>query len=203
MRNPLAGTLLVTLFVGAASAALLPPLGRPAAGPVAPLPNVTRAAAAEAAPRRLTLFRGLRSPAPAEQQVGVPTPRIASPTLGQRVADRVVVAASTWRFLFALSAVTGGWMAAHSWLGDPELIKLNLGISITTMLLAPLVAMSQHREARRDRAQARALYQTGLETQAEVARLHTRIDQLTAALNAREAAHAAAPIAGAPRAARE
>ncbi len=121
-------------------------------------------------------------------------------SFGDRVAEKVAQFAGSWKFLFLLSSGTMGWMAAHSMLGDPQLIKLNLSISIVTMLTGPLVLMSQNRSGERDRLRSERNLSVDIKAEKEITELHVKMDRLgeqlakmSAALDAKNAVDAPAP----------
>lgn len=80
-------------------------------------------------------------------------------TLGERVADRVTASFGSWAFILAQSAAIVVWIAANvvgvlrAW--DPyPFILLNLLFSTQAAYAAPLILLSQNRQAERDRVKA-------------------------------------------------
>jgi uncharacterized membrane protein len=76
------------------------------------------------------------------------------PSLADRLTEKVANFTGTGKFLALQGAITAGWIAGANWLGDPEMFKLNLSISITTMLATTVVAIAQRRADKRDRLRA-------------------------------------------------
>ena len=113
----------------------------------------------------------------------------ASLTLGQRVADRVARVGGSWRFIIAFAVFLVAWMALNSAMGrafDPyPFILLNLVLSCLAALQAPVIMMSQNRQAAKDRISARHDYEVNLRTQLEIIRLQRRFDMLLAKLDER------------------
>ena len=105
-------------------------------------------------------------------------------TLGERVADRVALFGGSWTFISIFLAVLLGWMAINSWLllrnpFDPyPFILLNLVLSTIAALQAPVIMMSQNRQAQKDRMQATQDYQINLMAEMEIRDLHDKLDGL-------------------------
>src|SRR5262245_47974657 len=74
-------------------------------------------------------------------------PRLAAPGLGDRVADRVASFGGSWTFIFLALAAILAWMIVNAVMGRPfdpyPYILLNLGLSCTAALQAPIIMMSQ------------------------------------------------------------
>src|SRR5438132_11453823 len=76
-------------------------------------------------------------------------------TMGQRVADRVASFGGSWPFIFIFGAIMVTWMGinivalAHF---DPyPFILLNLDLSTLAAIQAPIIMMSQNRQATKDK----------------------------------------------------
>ena len=107
----------------------------------------------------------------------------AEPTMGQRAADALARFAGSWGFVGIFTAVLLVWMAANVMLAlrafDPyPFILLNLVLSCVAAIQAPLIMMSQNREAERDRARAENDYRVGLKNEIILQDLHLKIDRL-------------------------
>jgi uncharacterized membrane protein len=105
-------------------------------------------------------------------------------TLGERVADRVAAFGGSWTFISIFGAVmliwvtlnTAAFFANHF---DPyPYILLNLFLSMIAAIQAPVIMMSQNRQAAKDRLQADQDYQVNLKAELEVAHLHRKVDHL-------------------------
>jgi uncharacterized membrane protein len=105
-------------------------------------------------------------------------------TLGQRVADRVARFGGSWPFIFIFGGVLLAWMALNSWLFahhpfDPyPFILLNLVLSALAAIQAPVIMMSQNRQAEKDRMQAQQDYEINLMAEFEIRDLHDKLDAL-------------------------
>jgi len=105
-------------------------------------------------------------------------------TFGERVADKVAAFGGSWTFILLFGAVLAGWMgvngyflAAHPF--DPfPFILLNLGLSALAALQAPVIMMSQNRQATKDRLKADLDYQVNLKAELEIAQLHNKVDRI-------------------------
>jgi uncharacterized membrane protein len=105
-------------------------------------------------------------------------------TLGQRVADRVAAFGGSWKFIFIFCSCMVIWVilntaAAFSRHFDPyPFILLNLFLSMIAAIQAPVIMMSQNRQAAKDRLQADADYEVNLKAELEVAQLHRKLDNI-------------------------
>lgn len=103
--------------------------------------------------------------------------------LGDRLADAVAATVGSWRFITIQSGLLAAWVLANAVLGggawDPyPFILLNLLLSFQAAYTAPIIMMSQNRQADVDRDRAVADYQVNLRAEAEIALLHEKIDLL-------------------------
>jgi uncharacterized membrane protein len=105
-------------------------------------------------------------------------------TFGERLADKVAAVGGSWTFIIGFSLFLIAWaafntviLARHAF--DPyPYIFLNLMLSMLAAVQAPIIMMSQNRQAAKDRLEARLDYETNLRTEAEIASLHEKIDLL-------------------------
>ncbi len=77
-------------------------------------------------------------------------------TAGERAADRVAAAMGSWRFIIIQSAIVAAWIALNLVAAlrhfDPyPFILLNLLFSTQAAYAAPIIMMSQNRQAAKDR----------------------------------------------------
>ncbi len=105
-------------------------------------------------------------------------------TFGQRLADKVAKVGGSWGFIIAFGCVLFGWMIVNTAIlmghaFDPyPYILLNLVLSTLASVQAPIILMSQHRAATRDRLVANHDYEVNLKAEIEIAALHDKIDQI-------------------------
>jgi len=103
-------------------------------------------------------------------------------TFGERVADQVARFGGSWTFIgwFMLTMVL--WMVWNSQLKKPfdpyPFILLNLCLSCLAALQAPVIMMSQNRQAAKDRLMATNDYEVNLRSEVAIQTLHTRFDEL-------------------------
>ncbi|NNM77718.1 DUF1003 domain-containing protein [Sphingomonas sp. ID1715] len=101
-----------------------------------------------------------------------------------RLADRVVAIGGSWAFIFGFLAVLIGWMLVNTEIlsvwklaFDPyPYIFLNLMLSMIAALQAPIIMMSQNRQAQRDRLAAQHDYEVNLRAELEIMALHEKWD---------------------------
>ena len=106
-------------------------------------------------------------------------------TFGEKLADRVAAVGGSWGFIIGFGLFLAAWavlntvvLAAHAF--DPfPFIFLNLMLSMLAALQAPIIMMSQNRQAAKDRFEARLDYETNTRAEAQIESLHEKIDMLT------------------------
>ena len=107
-------------------------------------------------------------------------------SFGERLADRVAAVGGSWGFIIAFGLVLFVWMLVNSKafdnLGltfDPfPFIFLNLMLSMLAAIQAPVIMMSQNRQAAKDRLTEKLDYEINLRAELEIMRLHEKLDQL-------------------------
>lgn len=107
-------------------------------------------------------------------------------TFGQRLADHVAAIGGSWGFIIGFALVLFGWMLINSRLFeslgitfDPyPFIFLNLMLSTLAAIQAPIIMMSQNRQAEKDRQAAAHDYEVNLRAELEIIRLHEKINHL-------------------------
>jgi uncharacterized membrane protein len=106
-------------------------------------------------------------------------------TFGQKLADQVARWGGSWTFIVCFFVFLACWALLNSfWLTtqkqfDPyPYIFLNLLLSMLASIQAPLILMSQNRQAARDRLHATMDYEVNLKAEMEILELHVKIDEL-------------------------
>jgi uncharacterized membrane protein len=103
---------------------------------------------------------------------------------GERIADTVARLGGSWAFIGGFMLFLVLWVIANVWLlrahaFDPyPFIFLNLLLSMVAALQAPVIMMSQNRQAARDRDAAEHDYAINLKAELEIMALHDKLDQL-------------------------
>lgn len=107
-------------------------------------------------------------------------------TFGDRLADRVAAVGGSWTFIMIFTCVLLAWMLMNGplskldglvWDAYPY-VFLNLVLSTLAAFQAPVIMMSQNREAKKDRIANRHDYEVNLRTTVEILRLHRKIDRM-------------------------
>ena len=103
-------------------------------------------------------------------------------TFGQRVADQVAQFGGSWTFIGTFLLAMMVWIIINTELRKPfdvyPFILLNLILSCLAALQAPVIMMSQNRQAAKDRLMAATDYEVNLRAEVEIQSLHARFDQL-------------------------
>ena len=104
-------------------------------------------------------------------------------TFGDRLAGRVAAFGGSWKFIILFGVVLMVWVASNLALAriafDPyPFIFLNLILSMLAALQAPIIMMSQNRQAVKDRLDAAHDYEVNLKAEIEIMALHDKLDQL-------------------------
>lgn len=104
-------------------------------------------------------------------------------TRGQRIADAVARVGGSWPFVIGFLIVLALWIALNAALAarafDPyPFILLNLVLSCLAALQAPIIMMSQKRQAAKDRLDASHDYEVNLKAELEIRVLQETLDEL-------------------------
>jgi uncharacterized membrane protein len=105
-------------------------------------------------------------------------------SLGQRLSDAVAEIIGSWRFIVIQSGILTIWIGLNitafiqHW--DPyPFILLNLVLSFQAAYTAPIIMMSQNRQADIDRQNAKYDYQINMKAELEIELLHDKFDRYT------------------------
>jgi len=107
-------------------------------------------------------------------------------TFGQHAADAVARFGGSWAFIILFAIVLITWVILNSYIlinynkaFDPyPYILLNLFLSMLASIQAPIILMSQNRQAEKDRINAEHDYEVNLKAELEIMLLHEKIDLL-------------------------
>jgi uncharacterized membrane protein len=110
-------------------------------------------------------------------------PALQPPTTGGRVADWIAAVVGSWPFVIAQSVLLTAWILVNifAWVQawDPyPFILLNLMLSFQAAYTAPVILMSQNRQAMLDRLDQANDYDVNLKAELEIELLHHKIDLL-------------------------
>jgi uncharacterized membrane protein len=104
-------------------------------------------------------------------------------TMGQRIADGVAAIMGSWNFIIVQSVLLFFWVILNiaAWMEhwDPyPFILLNLALSFQAAYAAPIIMMSQNRQADIDRKAAENDYKINIKAELEIESLHQKLDQM-------------------------
>ena len=105
-------------------------------------------------------------------------------TLADRMADLIAEFGGSWKFIFAATAFLIFWVLLNTWMlhdkgFDPyPYVLLNLVLGMITGLQAPIIMMSQNRQAEKDRLRADLDYNVNLKNELALTEVLRRLDVL-------------------------
>lgn len=108
-------------------------------------------------------------------------------TFGQKLADKVAEFGGSWVFIILFAVILASWVMLNSLLlvrsgsaFDPfPYILLNLFLSMLAAVQAPIILMSQKRQAAKDRLDAAHDYEVNLKAELEILSVHEKLDELS------------------------
>jgi len=108
-----------------------------------------------------------------------------SDSFGDRLADRVARVGGSWPFIIGFVAFLLLWTGVNTYVltkgsaVDPfPYIFLNLILSMLAALQAPVIMMSQNRQAEKDRVAAAHDYEVNLRSEIEILGMQQKLDHL-------------------------
>src|ERR1043166_3857241 len=105
-------------------------------------------------------------------------------TFADRLADKIAEFGGSWKFIIFSIALFGIWVLTNTILltrrpFDPfPFTLLNLALNMITALQAPIIMMSQNRQAHKDRLRANLDYQVNLKNELLLTDILRRLDEL-------------------------
>ena len=106
-------------------------------------------------------------------------------TRGDRIADKVSEIAGSWGFILGFSSFLIFWIVLNVFIlkGDKQIdaypfILLNLLLSCIAALQAPIIMMSQNRQAAKDSLRNQNDYRTDLKSELILEDLHDKIEKV-------------------------
>lgn len=101
---------------------------------------------------------------------------------GDRVADKITKFVGSWTFILGFSSFLIIWIIINLYMFDNldpyPFILLNLVLSCIAALQAPVIMMSQNREAKRDSLRSKNDYRTDLKSELILEELHDKIEKI-------------------------
>ena len=105
-------------------------------------------------------------------------------TFGERLSDRISAFGGSWPFIILFGVTLAVWIILNSiLLGNRAFdrypyILLNLVLSMLAAIQAPVIMMSQNRQAAKDRVAAAHDYEVNLKAELEIMGIHEKLDEL-------------------------
>ena len=106
-------------------------------------------------------------------------------TFGQRMADRVAKFGGSWTFILLFSFSIVVWIIINTWFllsgksFDPyPFILLNLVLSCLAALQAPIIMMSQNRQADKDRLMEKNDYEVNLQAERDIRKIQDHLERI-------------------------
>lgn len=105
-------------------------------------------------------------------------------TLGQKAADKIAEFGGSWTFILIFVLVVVVWICLNLYslffeIWDPyPFILLNLGLSMLAAIQAPVILMSQNRQAQRDRTKSERDYMVNRKAEREIEDIQKDLDEI-------------------------
>ena len=105
-------------------------------------------------------------------------------TFADRAADRIAEFGGSWKFIITFVTFLLLWMAINSWLfiihafDPPPYLLLSTALNMLAALQAPIIMMSQNRQAQKDRLRANLDYQVNLKNELLLSDIIRRLDEI-------------------------
>jgi uncharacterized membrane protein len=106
-------------------------------------------------------------------------------TLADRLADRIAEFGGSWKFIIAFVTFLLCWVLVNTWIlvtgaFDPyPYLLLSTALNMLAAFQAPIIMMSQNRQAHKDRLRANLDYQVNLKNELLLSDIIRRLDELT------------------------
>lgn len=104
--------------------------------------------------------------------------------VGDKVADRVTKIIGSWRFIIVQSIILSCWIVLNSvaWFQHWDVypfILMNLTLSFQAAYTAPIIMMSQNRQAEKDRRMVEQDYETNQRSESELYKQTNELNKQT------------------------
>ena len=101
-------------------------------------------------------------------------------TIGEKVADKITALAGSWTFIIIFCSFLILWMILNTFvfsgIDDYPFILLNLILSCIAAIQAPIIMMSQNREAKKESLKSTNDYKTNIKSELILEELHDKIE---------------------------
>ena len=110
-----------------------------------------------------------------------------SRSFGDKLADKITEIAGSWKFIIGMIIFLTLWILLNLYILEDQdpypFILLNLILSCIAALQAPIIMMSQNREAKKDRMRSSNDYKTDLKSELILEELHNKMQKIIATQN--------------------
>ena len=110
-----------------------------------------------------------------------------SRSYGDKLADKITEVAGSWKFIIGMIIFLVLWILLNLYILEDQdpypFILLNLILSCIAALQAPIIMMSQNREAKKDRMRSSNDYKTDLKSELILEELHNEMIKIIATQN--------------------
>ena len=114
-----------------------------------------------------------------DESIAVDTDKEEKISIGEKLADKITSVAGSWTFIIGFTLFLIVWIILNIYAFesvDPyPFILLNLVLSCIASLQAPIIMMSQNRQAKKDSMRSRNDYKTDLKSELILEELHDKI----------------------------
>lgn len=114
-----------------------------------------------------------------DKSIAVDTDKEEKVSFGEKIADKITAIAGSWTFIILFTLFLILWIILNIYIlknVDPyPFILLNLVLSCIASLQAPIIMMSQNRQAKKDSLRSRNDYKTDLKSELILEELHDKI----------------------------
>lgn len=117
-----------------------------------------------------------------DEPIAINTDKEEKRTVGEVLADKIAAIAGSWTFIFAFCIFLFAWMIINTIFIDNidpyPFILLNLVLSCIAAIQAPIIMMSQNREAKKERLKSNNEYKTSLKSELILEELHDKMNKI-------------------------
>lgn len=117
-----------------------------------------------------------------DESIAVDTDKEEKISIGEKLADKITAIAGSWTFIIVFTLFLIVWIILNIYAFesvDPyPFILLNLVLSCIASLQAPIIMMSQNRQAKKDSMRSRNDYKTDLKSELILEELHDKISAI-------------------------
>lgn len=117
-----------------------------------------------------------------DEPIAINTDKEEKRSIGEMLADKIAAIAGSWTFIFLFCLFLFAWMIINTIFVDNidpyPFILLNLVLSCIAAIQAPIIMMSQNREAKKERLKSTNEYKTTLKSELILEELHDKMNKI-------------------------